>query len=59
MDALTLSRGDHFRHLPVLDNDGSIVGLLDIAKCLNEAISKLEQANKKNRGKISVVDTVR
>jgi hypothetical protein len=42
-----------------LDNDGSIVGLLDIAKCLNEAISKLEQANKKNRGKISVVDTVR
>jgi len=31
-----------FGHLPILDEGGAIVGLLDIAKCLNGALSKLE-----------------
>ena len=47
-DAATSALGimvkNHFRHLPVLDDQGGIVGLLDIAKCLNDAISKLEKA---------------
>ena len=32
-----------FRHLPVLDADGAVVGVLDIAKCLYDAISRLER----------------
>ena len=47
MDALTIMVENHFRHLPVVDDSGSIVGLLDIAKCLNDAISKLERAKRK------------
>jgi len=57
MDALTIMVENHFRHLPVLDGTGSIVGLLDIAKCLNDAISKLERAN--DRKTFSAEDTVK
>jgi CBS domain-containing protein len=42
-DALAVMVENHFRHLPVVDELGSVVGLLDIAKCLNDAISKLER----------------
>lgn len=45
--ALATMLENHFRHLPVLDDDGVIVGLLDIAKCLNDAISKLEEADQR------------
>jgi myosin heavy subunit/predicted transcriptional regulator len=48
MDALQTMVENHFRHLPVVDDEGSIVGLLDIAKCLNDAISKLERSTEKN-----------
>jgi CBS domain-containing protein len=41
MDALGTMVENHFRHLPVVDENGAVVGLLDIAKCLNDAISKL------------------
>jgi hypothetical protein len=34
---------NHFRHLPVLGTDGSIVAVLDIAKCMYDAISKIEK----------------
>lgn len=47
-DALTTMVENHFRHLPVVDKEGSVVGLLDIAKCLNDAISKLEMSQEKN-----------
>jgi CBS domain-containing protein len=48
MDALTIMLENHFRHLPVTDESGSVVGLLDIAKCLNDAISKLELSQGKS-----------
>ena len=48
MDAMTAMVENHFRHLPVVDDKGSVVGLLDIAKCLNDAISKLEKSGSKN-----------
>jgi CBS domain-containing protein len=48
MDALTIMLENHFRHLPVTDESGSVVGLLDIAKCLNDAISKLELSQDKS-----------
>jgi CBS domain-containing protein len=47
MDALSIMVENHFRHLPVVDDSGAIVGLLDIAKCLNDAITKLERAKRK------------
>ena len=46
IDALGTMIENHFRHLPVLEN-GRVVGLLDIAKCLYEAISKLEKMKAK------------
>ena len=48
MDALTTMVENHFRHLPVVDDDGAVVGVLDIAKCLNDAIRKLEKAQEKS-----------
>lgn len=44
MDAMSTMVENRFRHLPVVDEDGGVVGLLDIARCLNDAISKLEKS---------------
>ena len=46
-DALMTMVENRFRHLPVTDASGAVVGVLDIAKCLNDAISKLEQSKEK------------
>jgi signal-transduction protein with cAMP-binding, CBS, and nucleotidyltransferase domain len=48
MDAMTIMVENHFRHLPVVDDQGGVVGLLDIAKCLNDAITKLEKSQAKS-----------
>jgi myosin heavy subunit/signal-transduction protein with cAMP-binding, CBS, and nucleotidyltransferase domain len=48
MDALSVMVENHFRHLPVIDESGAVVGLLDIAKCLNDAIDKLEKVKDKS-----------
>lgn len=45
LDALEMMVDNRFRHLPVLDKDGMVVGLLDIAKCLYDAISILEKVH--------------
>eukprot|EP00526_Cylindrotheca_closterium_P028713 CAMPEP_0113623274 /NCGR_PEP_ID=MMETSP0017_2-20120614/11965_1 /TAXON_ID=2856 /ORGANISM="Cylindrotheca closterium" /LENGTH=1666 /DNA_ID=CAMNT_0000533203 /DNA_START=23 /DNA_END=5020 /DNA_ORIENTATION=+ /assembly_acc=CAM_ASM_000147 len=47
IDAMSTMVENHFRHLPVVDEQGGVVGLLDIAKCLNDAISKLEKSQSK------------
>jgi len=47
-DALVTMVENRFRHLPVTDDSGAIVGVLDIAKCLNDAITKLERTQEKN-----------
>ncbi|RLN06739.1 hypothetical protein BBO99_00001067 [Phytophthora kernoviae] len=47
IDALKMMISGQFRHLPVTDN-GKVVGILDIAKCLYEAIMKLEHAYRKS-----------
>jgi len=49
MEALTLMVDKHFRHLPVLRGGGGhagerLAGVLDIAKCLNDAVSRLERS---------------
>ena len=45
LDALEMMVDNRFRHLPVLDSSGAVVGLLDIAKCLYDAISVLEKVS--------------
>jgi CBS domain-containing protein len=45
LEALEMMVDNRFRHLPVLDKDGAVVGLLDIAKCLYDAISVLEKVH--------------
>jgi CBS domain-containing protein len=47
MDALLQMVEGRFRHLPVLGDKGDIAGVLDIAKCLYVAISRLERAQEK------------
>jgi len=42
-EALIMMMDNHFRHLPVLDSSGSIVAVLDIAKCMYDAITKIEK----------------
>ncbi|KAI9321595.1 hypothetical protein BX666DRAFT_1903855 [Dichotomocladium elegans] len=43
-DALNLMVSRGFRHLPVCNDEGDIFGLLDITKCLYEALNKMERA---------------
>jgi CBS domain-containing protein len=57
MDAIAKMVENKFRHLPVTDNDGVIVGILDIAKLLNSVIDKLEKM--KNKGSGTAQDAVR
>ena len=47
MEAMSTMVENHFRHLPVVDENGGVCGLLDIFKCLNDAISKLEKSQSK------------
>ncbi|KAL3666622.1 hypothetical protein V7S43_008244 [Phytophthora oleae] len=51
IDALKTMISGQFRHLPVTDND-KVVGILDIAKCLYEAITKLEHAYRKSSDRL-------
>lgn len=43
-DALDLMVRKGFRHLPVMDENQDISGILDITKCFHEAMEKLERA---------------
>ncbi|KAJ3395011.1 hypothetical protein HDU84_004469 [Entophlyctis sp. JEL0112] len=42
--ALNCMISGQFRHLPVLDRDHFVVGLLDVTKCLYDSLEKLESA---------------
>jgi CBS domain-containing protein len=44
IEAIATMIENRFRHLPVLGTNEEVVGLLDIARCLNDAISKLERS---------------
>eukprot|EP00624_Nannochloropsis_granulata_P002537 evm.model.NODE_22799_length_9257_cov_17.918009.2 len=47
LDALTTMVKGRFRHLPVIGPQGQVAGLLDIAKCLSDAITRLERKEEK------------
>jgi len=44
-EALQLMVQRHFRHLPVCNEDGNVVGLLDITKVFHEAVDKVERSS--------------
>ncbi|XP_047943802.1 CBS domain-containing protein CBSCBSPB1-like [Salvia hispanica] len=46
-----------FRHLPVVEN-GEVIALLDITKCLYDAISRLERAAEKGKAIAAAVEGV-
>ncbi|KAG1457087.1 hypothetical protein G6F46_007418 [Rhizopus delemar] len=48
-DALNLMVSRGFRHLPVCNEEGDIFGLLDITKCIYEALHKMEKAYSSSR----------
>ena len=48
VDALSTMVENRYRHFPVADSSSAVVGLLDIAKCLNGTISKLEHSQNKS-----------
>ncbi|ETL89032.1 hypothetical protein L917_11962 [Phytophthora nicotianae] len=44
IDALICMLEGKFRHLPVVERNGPVVGILNIAKCLYDAIRKMEKS---------------
>lgn len=48
-EALSLMVNEGFRHLPIMDENQDIAGVLDITKCFHEAMEKLERAYKSSR----------
>uniref|UniRef100_A0A0E0MFM2 CBS domain-containing protein n=1 Tax=Oryza punctata TaxID=4537 RepID=A0A0E0MFM2_ORYPU len=45
-----------FRHLPVVEN-GEVIAMLDIAKCLYDAIARMERASSEKGGKAAAIAT--
>lgn len=56
MDALGIMIDNHYRYLPVIDGNGTISGILDIGKCLDDAISKLERSLDKKANQSNAQD---
>ncbi|KAG7194054.1 uncharacterized protein KQ657_005257 [Scheffersomyces spartinae] len=57
-EALTLMVQRGFRHLPVLDDDNQIVGILDITKCYSQQMEKLERVHASSKKLYEALDTV-
>lgn len=48
-EALNLMVSKGFRHLPIMDENKDIAGVLDITKCFHEAMEKLERVYKSSQ----------
>lgn len=57
VDALTKMVQGNFRHLPVVEN-GEVIALLDITKCLYDAIARMEKAAEKGNAIMAAVEGV-
>lgn len=57
-DALTLMVERGFRHLPVLDDNNQIVGVLDITKCYAQQMEKLERMHVSSKKLYEALDSV-
>lgn len=54
---ITAFSAGKFRHLPVVEN-GEVVALLDITKCLYDAIARMERAAEKGNAIAAAVEGV-
>ncbi|KAJ2159549.1 hypothetical protein GGF46_002958 [Coemansia sp. RSA 552] len=57
-DALNLMVGRGFRHLPVCNEEGDVVGLLDIIRCMYEALEKMERAHQSSKALYAAIEGV-
>ncbi|KAI3402936.2 hypothetical protein KGF56_004188 [Candida oxycetoniae] len=57
-EALTMMVEKGFRHLPVLDEDHQIVGVLDITKCYAQQMEKLERMHASSKKLYEALDSV-
>lgn len=57
-EALTLMVEKGFRHLPVLDDDNHIVGVLDITKSYAQQMEKLERLHTSSKNLYEALDSV-
>ncbi|KAF9436024.1 hypothetical protein BGZ76_005013 [Entomortierella beljakovae] len=57
-EALNTMVNGGFRHLPCLDGEGDVVGLLDITKCLYEALEKLDKAHKSSKQLVDALEGI-
>ncbi|RKP25494.1 hypothetical protein SYNPS1DRAFT_15586, partial [Syncephalis pseudoplumigaleata] len=57
-EALNTMVQRHFRHLPVCNDEGDVVGLLDITRCMYEALDKMERAYGSSRKLYEAVEGV-
>lgn len=57
-EALTLMVEKGFRHLPVLDDDDHILGVLDITKSYSQQMEKLERLHSSSRKLYEALDSV-
>ncbi|KAI3455022.1 hypothetical protein Pfo_011685 [Paulownia fortunei] len=57
VEALQIMVQGKFRHLPVVKN-GEVVALLDIAKCLYDAIARMERTAEKGKAIVAAVEGV-
>lgn len=55
-DLMIFSAGK-FRHLPVVEN-GEVIAMLDIAKCLYDSISRMEKAAERGSAIAAAVESV-
>lgn len=57
-EALNLMVEMGFRHLPVLDDDGQVVGVLDITKAYEQQMEKLERLHQSSNKLYEALDSV-
>lgn len=57
-EALNLMVQRGFRHLPILDSEGQVTGVLDITKCYQEAMEKLERMYESSKKLYDALDNV-
>lgn len=58
LEALSLMVERGFRHLPVLDDNNQIVGVLDITKCYAQQMEKLERLHASSKKLYEALDSV-
>ncbi|KAJ2485650.1 hypothetical protein EV174_001588 [Coemansia sp. RSA 2320] len=57
-DALNTMVARGFRHLPVCNEEGDVVGLLDVIRCMYEALDKMERAHQSSKALYAAIEGV-